>query len=226
MAQDFRHGHGRHRQTQFKRKSQQTNSKATKQISVSMIWIAGFAVSAIVLIGFFVTQHFVNQVQQEQAKPVEKSIYLAAKELQEKATESVEEVTEKLEPKPVVVEAVNVVEEERLVEQNSAPRYSFYEGLAKTEVVVDAVPISVQLEQPYYIQAGTFGSERIALKEKARLEKLGQTLDLSTYQGTKKLYFRLRVGPFSDRLTLNKRRNELRRLGVDTLLVKAPKPAQ
>lgn len=223
MAQDFRHGHGRHRQTQFKRKSQQTNSKATKQISVSMIWIAGFAVSAIILVGFFVTQHFVNQTQQEQAKPVEKSIYLAAKELQEKASESVEQVSEKLEPKAVVVEAVKLPEEELLLSQNSAPKYSFYEGLAKSEVVVDAVPISVQLEQPYYIQAGTFGSERVALKEKSRLAKMGQTLDLSTYQGSKKLYYRLRVGPFTDRLTLNKKRNELRKLGVDTLLVKAPK---
>jgi len=227
MAQDFRHGHGRHRKPQFKRKSQQKSGAASTvdKSSVPMIWAAGFLVSAVLLVGFFVTQHFVSQANQS-SEPTEKSIFLAAKEIKEKAVESVEKVSEKLEPQPVVVEAVQVEAEEQLVAVDEAPIYSFYEGLAKTEVVVDAVPISIQLEQPYYIQAGTFGSERVALKEKSRLAKMGQELELSTYQGTKKLYYRLRVGPFTDRLELNKKRNELRRLGVDTLLVKAPKPTE
>lgn len=225
MAKDFRHAHGRHRQAQFQRKSQQTPKRSKQESSIPKVWFAGFAVSALLLIGFFVTQHFVDQAQEENSKPVEKSIFLAAKELKEQAEKSVDEVTEKLEPKttiPVVVEAVKVPEEEKLVEVDEATKFSFYEGLAKSEVVVDAVPLSVQLEQPYYIQAGTFGSQRIAEKERSRLERMGQELELSTYQGTKRLYYRLRVGPFTDRLALNKKRNELRRLGVDTLLVKAP----
>ncbi len=224
MAKDFRHSHGRHRQPQFQRRSQQkTAAKSTPKTSVPMVWAAGFLVSALLLVGFFVTQHFVSQAN-ESSEPTEKSIFIAAKEIKEKAVESVEKVSKKLEPEPVVVEAVNVQPEESATEADEATKFSFYEGLAQTEVVVDAVPISIQLEQPYYIQAGTFGSERVALKEKSRLAKLGQELEMSIYHGSKRVYYRLRVGPFTDRLELNKKRNELRRLGVDTLLVKAPIP--
>ena len=223
MAQDYRHGHGRHRQAQFKRKSQQSPRRPAKSSSISKVWLAGFLVSAVILIGFFITQHFVNQSQQAQEKPIEKSIFIAAKEMKDKAVESVEKVTETLEPQPVLVEAVQVPQEESLIEPEKSTKYSFYEGLAESEVVIDAVPISVELEQPYYILAGTFGSEKVALQEKSRLAKSGQDLEVSTYQGTKKLYFRLRVGPYTDRLKLNKKRNQLRQLGVDTLLIRAPK---
>lgn len=222
MARDFRHGHGMRKQ-QFQRKSQQKNvPRQANKSSVPMVWAAGFLISAALLIGFFITQHFVSQANQSDG-PTEKSIFIAAKEMQQKAVESVEEVSEKLQPKPVEVEAVQIEPEEKLVEPSEAPKYSFYDGLGKMEVVVDAVPISIQLEQPYYIQAGTFGSEKVALSEQKRLAKLGQELEMSVLYGKKRTYYRLRVGPFHDRLELNKRRNELRRLGVDTLLVKAAK---
>lgn len=222
MARDFRHGHGMRKQ-QFQRKSQQKNvPRQANKSSVPMVWAAGFLISAALLIGFFITQHFISQANQSDG-PTEKSIFIAAKEMQQKAVESVEEVSEKLQPKPVEVEAVQIEPEEKLVEPSEAPKYSFYDGLGKMEVVVDAVPISIQLEQPYYIQAGTFGSEKVALSEQKRLAKLGQELEMSVLYGKKRTYYRLRVGPFHDRLELNKRRNELRRLGVDTLLVKAAK---
>jgi Cell division protein len=89
--------------------------------------------------------------------------------------------------------------------------------------VVDAVPLSVALEDAYYIHAGTFGSEAVARKEQQRLANLGEAVELSVLQSGERTYYRLRVGPFHDRLAMNKRRNALRRLGVDTLLVKAPK---
>ncbi len=223
MARDFRHGHSRHAKPQFQRRSQQQPEAKLNSSSISKVWAAGFFLSAVLLVGFFVTQHFVSQAKESDA-PTEKSIFIAAKEIKAKAVESVEEVKSKLEPKTVEVEAVQVEPEETLVEPEAPPKFSFYEGLANTEVVVDAVPISIQMEQPYYIQDGTFGSERIARKELRRLAKMGQELELSVYQGTKRVYYRLRVGPYTDRLELNKKRNELRRLGVDTLLVKAPKP--
>ncbi|BCN92459.1 hypothetical protein THMIRHAM_02440 [Thiomicrorhabdus immobilis] len=179
-------------------------------------------VSAVLLVGFFVTQHFVSQGAKAD-NPAETSIFKAAKDLKEQTEDAVQEVSEKLQPKPVVVEAVNVQTDENVKEAEDKPSFSFYDGLGKMEVVVDAVPLSVALEQPYYIQAGTFGSEKIALKEQQRLAKLGQDLQLSVLTTKTRTYYRLRVGPFSDRLVLNKRRNELRRLGVDTLLVKAPK---
>jgi cell division protein FtsN len=96
--------------------------------------------------------------------------------------------------------------------------------LAKTEVVVDAEPLPVKLPQPYYIQAGSFGKKEVALKEQARLKRFGFDTQLSAQQGQKRIYYRLRLGPFSDRLQMNKVRNQLRNVGVDTLLIKAPKP--
>lgn len=223
MARDYRHGHGIHSKKQFQRKSQTTSKPGVNnRSSVPIIWAGGFLVSAVLLVGFFVTQHFVSQGAKSD-KPAETSIFKAAKELKEQTEDAVQGVSEKLQPKPVVVEAVNIQTDENVMEIEDKPSFSFYDGLGKMEVVVDAVPLSVALEQPYYIQAGTFGSERIAIKEQQRLARLGQALQLSVLTTKTRTYYRLRVGPFSDRLVLNKRRNELRRLGVDTLLVKAPK---
>lgn len=99
--------------------------------------------------------------------------------------------------------------------------YSFYEGLAASEVVVDVEPISIKLKSPYFIQAGTFRKEADAKQEQARLLRHGQHLFLFEVTSRDKKYYRLRMGPYEDRLKMNKKRNELRRLGVDTLLVKA-----
>ena len=220
MARDFRHGHHQNKQ-QFQRKSQSSSQSVSNgKSSVPMIWAGGFLVSAVLLIGFFVTQHFVSQGAKSD-QSAETSIFKAAKEIKEQTVEKVQEVSEKMQPKTVVVEAVNLQEEEH-AEAAQKPSYSFYEGLGQMEVVVDAVPLSVALKQPYYIQAGTFGSEKVAKQEQARLAKLGETLQISVLTTKKRTYYRLRVGPFVDRLVLNKKRNELRRLGVDTLLLKAP----
>jgi cell division protein FtsN len=124
--------------------------------------------------------------------------------------ESSEKVVEAL-PNPHVSQSVDETEE---------VHYTFYRGLAEAEVVVEAMPLSVELSVPHYIQAGSFGAKRYAMAEQKRLKRHDQTLtvsELTTDQGT---YYRLRMGPFTDRLALNKQRNELRRLGVDTLVIK------
>lgn len=226
MTKDFRHGAGRHSKRQFQRKSQQKPvAESAKNASFSKVWAAGFFIAALLLAGFVFLQQPLGSEDTENLSN-DTSVLTKAKEIKEKAIESVTEVKAKLEPKKVVVEALEVDEEEKLVDIEAKPQFSFYEGLAKTEVVVDAVPLSIQLERPYYIQAGTFGSEKVAQQEQARLARLGQEVEVSVYQGTKQIYYRLRVGPYTDRLALNKKRNELRRIGVDTLLVKAPKPVE
>lgn len=223
MARDFRHGHGQHRKQTFQRKSQVASKSVTQgKSSVAMIWAGGFLVSALLLVGFFITQHFASQGVKSE-KPVEKSIFTAAKEMQQQAVESVNEVSQKLQPKPVVVEAIKFEEDLAKSSVPDKPSYSFYDGLGQMEVVVDAEPIPVALEQPYYIQAGTFGSEKVALSEQKRLLRLGQEVAISVLKTKTRTYYRLRVGPYSDRLAMNKKRNELRQLGVDTLLLKAPK---
>ena len=226
MAKDFRHGAGSHSKRQFQRKSQQQPmAESAKNASFSKVWAVAFFISALLLAGFVFLQQPSGK-QDSESSSNEPSVLTKAQEIKEKAIESVTEVKAKLEPKKVVVEALEVDEEEKLVDSEAKPQFSFYEGLAKTEVVVDAVPLSIQLERPYYIQAGTFGSEKVAQQEQARLARLGQEVELSVYQGSQQIYYRLRVGPYTDRLALNKKRNELRRIGVDTLLVKAPKPIE
>ena len=231
MARDYRHGHSNKKG--FTRKSQQTSHQSEKR-SVSLIWGAGFLVSAVLLIGFFVTQHFVSKGVKSDL-PAETTIFQSALALQEATTSSIAEISEKLQPpQPVLPKkqiettlSASVVDGELSIpedESDSRQQYSFYQGLSQTEVVVDVEPISVKLDQPYYIQAGSFGSEAVALKEQARLARLGQVLQVSALHKPNRTYYRLRIGPFDDRLILNKRRNELRRLGLGTLLIKAPKP--
>lgn len=232
MARDYRHGHS-HKKG-FTRKSQQTSHQLEKR-SVSLIWGAGFLVSAVLLIGFFVTQHFIAKGAKSVVS-AENNIFQSAVALQEAATASIDEISQKLQPpqpevfkKPIEPALSDLIVESdlSLVEEgDSAQQYSFYQGLSQTEVIVDVEPISVKLDNPYYIQAGTFGSEDVAIKEQKRLERLGQVLQVSALHKPNRTYYRLRIGPFDDRLILNKRRNELRRIGLDTLLIKAPKPKQ
>jgi cell division protein FtsN len=101
--------------------------------------------------------------------------------------------------------------------------FSFYQDLSQTQVVVDAVPISVKLSDPYYIQGGTFDTVEKARNEQKRLAQHGLNLVIAKFESPRGIYYRLRMGPYTDRLEMNKKRNELRRLGVDTLLIKMPK---
>lgn len=230
MARDYRHGHS-HKKG-FTRKSQQTSHQLEKR-SVSLIWGAGFLVSAVLLIGFFVTQHFVSKGAKSTVS-AEKNIFQSAVALQEATVASIDEISQKLQPpqpevfkkpiEPALSDSIVESDLSLVEEGDSAQQYSFYQGLSQTEVIVDVEPISVKLDNPYYIQAGTFGSEAVALKEQKRLERLGQVLQVSALHKPNRTYYRLRIGPFDDRLILNKRRNELRRIGLDTLLIKAPKP--
>lgn len=232
MARDYRHGHS-HKKG-FTRKSQQTSHQLEKR-SVSLIWGAGFLVSAVLLIGFFVTQHFVSKGAKSTVS-AEKNIFQSAVALQEATVASIDEISQKLQPpqpevfkkpiEPALSDSIVESDLSLVEEGDSAQQYSFYQGLSQTEVIVDVEPISVKLDNPYYIQAGTFGSEAVALKEQKRLERLGQVLQVSALHKPNRTYYRLRIGPFDDRLILNKRRNELRRIGLDTLLIKAPKPKQ
>ncbi len=232
MARDYRHGHSNKKG--FTRKSQQTSHQLEKR-SVSLIWGAGFLVSAVFLIGFFVTQHFVSKGAKS-AVPAEKTIFQSAVALQEATTASIEEVSQKLQPpQPEVLKktsettlSASTIEDDLSSEKesHSNQQYSFYQGLSQAEVIVDVEPISVKLDNPYYIQAGSFGSEAVAFQEQKRLARLGQVLQVSALHKPNRTYYRLRIGPFDDRLILNKRRNELRQIGLGTLLIKAPKPEQ
>lgn len=192
----------------FQRRSQQNDAVDTASDSNRLVWVAAVFLSLGLLGGYFVVHHFVTEGVGSEKTQVERSA---------------EQAEKPVEPQPVIESVV----EDKAIEPIQAPpatqsksvSYTFYDGLSQTEVVVDEVPLSVTLPVPYYIQAGTFGRREVALKEQARLKKLGEEVDLTVLKQTK-TYYRLRVGPFTDRLEMNKKRNALRRLGVDTLLIR------
>lgn len=213
-TRDYRHGYAR-KQNTFQRKSQQAEaaSPTRTQSGGRPKWVlVSLGVSLVLLTAFFVVQHFAHHGVKSGHQVAE------AKSHTDEQMET--EVEEKA--KPLVVESVAKAVAEPV---EAKVDYTFYTELAETEVVVDVEPISVTLPVPYTILAGTFVEKSHALKELARLHSFGQTLEVSELHKNNRIYYRLKVGPFTDRLVLNKKRNELRRLGVDTLLIKEKAPS-
>ncbi len=223
MTRDYRHGHIQRRS--FQRRSQQ-NRPAKAKRSAFAVWSMAVLVSVIFVLAFFIMTHFMSSAPSVSnvAEPTFKEEALISKTADQHSTKMVSEA-ESVVLSSSVLEQKSVAAMAEVTAQNEeapTPVYSFYHDLGQTEVVVEAELISVQLEQPYYIQAGSFSSKEAALKEVERLKKHGQLLELSALKSGEKVHYRLRIGPFTDRLLLNQQRNKLRKLGVDTLLVKVP----
>ncbi|WP_228766938.1 MULTISPECIES: SPOR domain-containing protein [Thiomicrorhabdus] len=217
MARDYRHRHAAPRQA-YQRRSQQ-KAVQTQSSSSKWIWFGGFMVSFGLLSGYFIADHFVTLGLKSGNDSQKVSIF--DQSTNEKSASLLNPGTQS---QPLEVEALKVpsMEEKLPPQEELKSPYRFYDDLVEQKMHVDAEPLSVQLDAPYYVIAGTFGSMEVARKEQARLAKYGQIVDLTEYKTATRTYYRLRIGPFTDRLILNKRRNELRRLGVDTLKVKAP----
>lgn len=216
MARDYRHTH-RPKQG-FQRKSQLQASSAEEATAFKQVWLLGGALGLALVGGYFIVSHFLHHGVQSSRAVTTPQMESGAP--QTHVTEHQQALTVKALPSSKPVKAAS----DDAKPSDDRVRYTFYQGLAKTEVIVDAEPLPVKLPQPYYIQAGSFGKKEVALKEQARLKRYGFDTQLSAQKGQKRIYYRLRLGPFSDRLEMNKVRNQLRDVGVDTLLIKAPKP--
>ena len=182
---------------EFKRKSQ-TTTQPKSASGISFTWL----VLSLILVGlvtFFLTNISNKETTKDANLPLKIEI-----------VEPAEIINKIVEEKPEIVEPA----EKKM-------SYSFYNALAESEVVVDVEPISIKLKYPYFIQAGTFYSEKNALKEQLRLAKFDQQLKISELTTKVRTYYRLRVGPFNNRLIMNKKRNELRRIGLDTQLIRS-----
>lgn len=241
MARDFKHGVSQ-RET-YKRKSQQPQeSQEDVQQGVgsgAKLMFLALGLSVVFIGGFWVFQHFATQGVKSRAANTpmltsEADITLTP------ILASVNPQTEIL-ANSVQVNAVQPANQPNLqqaLNSNEAPapdlqqqnqnqsinhpiKYTFYQGLSDTEVLVSVEPISIQLPYYYYIQAGSFSSEETARQEQARLLTKGQLVDISPLEVREKTYYRLRMGPYDDRLLMNEQRNRLTKLGVDVLLVRS-----
>lgn len=200
----------------YQRRSQVGNEETVSKesrVSLKLFWVAVVFMSIGLLGGFFIVQHFAEHGVKSDTKSLKNSADNAIPEVFTPVKEAAE-----IKPEPEVQVAVNQLKPQS---EKDKVQYTFYQGLAKTEVVVDVEPLSVKLKVPYFIQAGTFTSEEQAIQEQQRIKQyteLNLTVSSIIYQ--KRHFYRLRLGPFEDRLELNKKRNELRQLGVDTLLIR------
>ncbi|HEY9017862.1 SPOR domain-containing protein [Thiomicrospira sp.] len=217
MAQDFRHAPVR-RKT-YQRKSQieadagfDSTRPGGSFSSTQMLWLAGLLLSALLVMAFFVVKHFASQgVKASDARTSQ--IYQA------QSVESVETETQTIELEEPIESPVASASED-LAEPVVKTQYTFYEDLPNTEVVVEAEPLPIELPEPMWIQAGSFAELEQAQREQVRLSQGHREVDIAPIDTQRGRYYRIMLGPFTDRLVMNQQRNELRRLGADTRVVR------
>ena len=118
------------------------------------------------------------------------------------------------------------------------PRFDFYSVVPETEVVIPEDEIQTGLQQApaakesaraasvlpaeaIYLQAGSFRDKTHAEVLRMELIALGFTCEVQTIGiDNANMYHRVRVGPFTDYIALDKSRQKLRELGYETQVVK------
>ena len=118
------------------------------------------------------------------------------------------------------------------------PRFDFYKVVPETEVVIPEDEIQTGLQQApaakesaraasalpaeaIYLQAGSFRDKTHAEVLKTQLVALGFRCEVQTIGiDNANMYHRVRVGPFTDYVALDKSRQKLRELGYETQLLK------
>ena len=211
MARDYRHGPAR--RAGFKRQSQQGQESEQPSVSSNQWIIWGGVLLTVGLMGAFVIiKHFAAQSQQTSGvSEVYQAVNAPAVE-----EEPVREVVEL-----VVPDTTSQPEEVEAVEEEST-RFTFYADLPQMEVVVDAEPLPVTLPDPMWIQAGSFRRLEQAQTEQARVARGGHELEIAPIETRNGTFYRLMIGPFTDRLELNRVRNQIRRFGADTRVLRIP----
>ncbi|HHJ16333.1 MAG TPA: SPOR domain-containing protein [Gammaproteobacteria bacterium] len=111
------------------------------------------------------------------------------------------------------------------------PRFDFYNLLPEMEVIVPEQEIRgtpthegvKQVEKPgiYLLQAGSFRSHKQADQLRARLALLGMETRIQTVSiNNKQAWHRVRVGPYDNLRELNQARSELKKNGIDAILIR------
>ena len=118
------------------------------------------------------------------------------------------------------------------------PRFDFYKVVPETEVVIPEDEIQTGLQQApaakesaraasvlpaeaIYLQAGSFRDKTHAEVLKTQLIALGFKCEVQAIGiDNANMYYRVRVGPFTDYVALDKSRQKLRELGYETQLLK------
>ncbi|AEG32271.1 SPOR domain-containing protein [Thiomicrospira cyclica] len=219
MARDYRYGPAQ--KAGYQRKSQQAPTPNNAQPSQRPLSSKGFVwlilgLSLVLALGFYVTNHFKQHGPKSQwSQDALRDEALALEALAHESTKP----TESSAP-AVVVEPVATPEVAASVTEPSRPSFRFYEDLPRLATVTDVQPLPVQLPEPLWIQAGSFRHLEQAQREQRRLSTEDRVMQIAPIETANGKFYRIVIGPYTDRLKLNQHRNELRRFGADTRVVK------
>lgn len=114
--------------------------------------------------------------------------------------------------------------------EDSAKNYDFYDMLPKFEVVVpekdrevarerDTTPAKIERPGVYVLQAGSYRKQEEADRIQALLKKQGIDANVQRVAVDDDVWHRVRIGPISDLVELNRLRAKLRAAEIDNALV-------
>jgi cell division protein FtsN len=107
--------------------------------------------------------------------------------------------------------------------------FDFYNILPELEVVIPDLELGKDEKEKatYYLQAGSFKNKKEADSLKAELTLLNFSPSVQTVTvDNSQTWHRVRLGPFTDRRTLDKARRRLQDNGIDVIVLKEKKKEQ
>lgn len=116
-----------------------------------------------------------------------------------------------------------------LVAKSSEKEFDFYEVLPDIEKVMpddlpDDEPERVRPNLDYFVQAASFRKNADAEKLRARLALKGfKSVTQARTSEQRGTYYRVRLGPFSDKRKAKTVKNKLKRLGVNPIVISVKK---
>ncbi|WP_044411532.1 SPOR domain-containing protein [Thiomicrospira microaerophila] len=204
---------------EFQRRSQQMRAEQETQERRKLPFTGKIGLFFLSLVtAFLIISHFMKQFKQSAQQPLQANeVYQPG--LAESLTAN-PDAPGALAQTPLSVPAQTTPE--AVPAEPDVLNFSFYTELPQMEVVVDVEPLPISLPDPMWIQAGSFRDLAQAQREQQRLSTEDREMLISPIETQNGVFYRMMLGPFTDRLQLNQQRNALRRLGADTRIVKPP----
>lgn len=223
MATDFRHKPTRRKA--YQRKSQLKSESSTQSgdsglgplSATQLLWLAGLLLTVLLVAAFFIVQHFASEGVKGSEKRAS-TVYKTEFSELTLVNPSVERPVER--PKETTSKNTSDGAPTSDTPIEVETHYTFYTDLPNTQVVVDVEPLPIELPEPMWIQAGSFRELSQAQREQRRLSNNDRQVDIAPINTQNGRYYRIMLGPYTDRLIMNQQRNQLRRLGADTRVVR------
>ena len=197
-------------------------------------WVAGAAMAGVVMLSVLLLLDVPQEL--ETFAPAQDAVAPLSEALPETSTEMRKEKAQRR-----ALSSDIASEAEDMQEQQAAPkaRFDFYRMLPEMEVAIPEEEDQgrlIQLQKPaaqyparttatapaetWYLQAGSFRDKQRAAALKARLSGLGFQCEVQEVRidGTD-VFYRVRVGPFTDPEALDQSKRKLDELGFDTQTV-------